>query len=111
MVLRAVSRLSMIDSLFQEGLELIITICLSDPDTLKKGMVHRPSMSQYLPQSWKVSKRRSFTSTSSMGSVYSTCSSEEGDAFSSSESDEVETEETAEIEEEGESKLSLSECS
>ena len=86
-----------------------MSICLSDPDMLKKGMVHRPSLSQYLPRSWKTSNR-SFTSTSSVGSAYSTCSSGEGDAFSSSESDEAETEETAEIDEEGESKLSLSEC-
>lgn len=86
-----------------------MSICSSDPDTLKKGMVHRPSLSQYLPRSWKTSIRKSFTSTSSVGSAYSTCSSGEGDAFSSSESDEAETEETAEIDEEGESKLSLSE--
>lgn len=100
----------MIDSAFSEGFKLIMSICLSDPDMLKKGMVHRPSLSQYLPRSWKTSNRRSFTSASSVGSAYSTCSSGEGDAFSSSESDEAETEETAEIDEEGESKLSLSEC-
>ena len=86
-------------------------ICFSDPETLKKGPVHRPSMSQYLPPSWpksgRGSDRRHTTSSSSM-SCYSSCSGGEADVFTSSESDEADNEDTTEIEEEGESKLTIS---
>ena len=85
-------------------------VCFLDPDMLKKGIVCRPSMSQYLPTSWSRSSGYSTASTSSLVSADSTCSSGEGDAFTSSESDEAETEEAVETHEEGEFKLSLSEC-
>lgn len=77
------------------------------PDMLKKGIVCRPSLSQYLPTSWSRSSGYSTASTSSLVSADSTCSSGEGDAFTSSESDEAETDEAAETHEEGEFKLSL----
>lgn len=77
------------------------------PDMLKKGVVHRPSMSQYLPSSWQTSDKHQTMSTSSL-SAYSTCSGEEADVFSSSSSSSSESEtDAAEIEEEGESKLAM----
>ena len=85
-------------------------VCFLDPAVLKKGIVCRPSMSQYLPTSWSRSNGYSTASTSSLESADSACSSGEGDAFTSSESDDTETDQVAEIREEGEFKLSHSEC-
>ena len=76
---------------------------------LKKGVVHRPSMSQYLPSSWQTSDKCQTIRTSSL-SANSTCSGEEADVFSSSSSSSESETDAAEIEEEGESKLAMSKC-